>query len=151
MTTKMRGHSGKTITQKSRNSCFLNGRSCGCMGTVDSRCNFAQSQNQIQTLKKCLYCHMYCAQLWAHLGAIATAFCAVSNRHPCALRMSRHQPRLFRILHFHRESSILKTPFAILKFCPRSGRGRWPHTLKNPCFFDPMPKFEWTSSGALKN
>ena len=34
----------------------------------------------IQTLKKCLFCHVYCAQLWAHLGAIAIASCAVSNR-----------------------------------------------------------------------
>jgi len=38
-----------------------------------------------------------------------------------------------------------------LKFCPRSGRGRWPHTLKNPCFFDPMPKFKWIISRAPKN
>ena len=53
--------------------------------------------------------------------------------------------------HIHRESSLLKTPFAILKFCPRSGRGRWPHTLQNPCFFDPMPKFNWRISGAPKN
>jgi len=27
---------------------------------------------------------------------------------------------------------------------------RSPHTLKNPCFFDPTPKFEWTISGAPK-
>jgi hypothetical protein len=53
--------------------------------------------------------------------------------------------------NIHRESSLLKTPFAILKFCPRSGRGRWPHTLKNPCFFDPMPKFKRTISGAPKS
>jgi len=33
---------------------------------------------------------------------------------------------------------------------PRNGRGRWPHTLKNPCFFDPMPKFKRTISGAPK-
>jgi len=50
----------------------------------------------------------------------------------------------------NRESSLLKTPFAILKFWPRCGRGRWPHTLKTPCFFDPMPKFKWTISGAPK-
>ena len=41
-----------------------------------------------------------------------------------------------------RESSFLKTPFAILKFCPR--------IQKRPCFFDPMPKFEWTISWAPK-
>ena len=49
--------------------------------------------------------------MWAHLGTIATAFCAVSNRHPCALRMSRHQPRLFRILHFEIGSGLtIQTP-----------------------------------------
>jgi len=37
---KMRGHSGEKIEQKSRNSCLVNG---GCIGTVDSRRNFAQS------------------------------------------------------------------------------------------------------------
>jgi len=31
-------------------------------------------------VQKCLCCHINCAQLWAHLGAIATASCAVSNR-----------------------------------------------------------------------
>ena len=40
---KMRGHSGKKIAQKSRNSCQVNGRSCGCIGTIDSRLNFVQS------------------------------------------------------------------------------------------------------------
>ena len=43
MTQKMRGHSGKTIAQKSRNSFSVNGRSCGCIGTVNSSRNFAQS------------------------------------------------------------------------------------------------------------
>jgi len=33
---KMRGHPGKKIAQKSRNSCTVNGRGCGCIGTVDS-------------------------------------------------------------------------------------------------------------------
>jgi len=31
-------------------------------------------------LKECLCCHTYCTQLWAHLGAIVTASCTVSNR-----------------------------------------------------------------------
>jgi len=31
MTKKMRGHSGKKIARKSRNSCFVNGRGCGCI------------------------------------------------------------------------------------------------------------------------
>jgi len=58
----------------------VNCRSCGCIGTVDSERNFAQSYNQIQTLKKCSGCHIYCAQLCAHLRAIVTSSCAVSNR-----------------------------------------------------------------------
>jgi len=36
--------------------------------------------NQIQTLKECLSCHMYCAQLWPRVAAIVTVSCAVSNR-----------------------------------------------------------------------
>ena len=40
---KMRGNSGKKIARKSRNSCKANGRGCGCIGTVDSRRNLAQS------------------------------------------------------------------------------------------------------------
>ena len=54
------------------------------------------------------------------------------------------------ILFQVRESSLLQIPFAILKCCPRCGRGRWPHTLKKPCFFDPMPKFKWRISGRPK-
>ena len=34
----------------------------------------------IQTLKECLFCHIYCAQLCAHMRAIVTVSCAVSNR-----------------------------------------------------------------------
>jgi len=80
MTKKMRGHLGKKIAQKSRNSCRVNGRGCACIGTVDSRRNFTQSYNQIQTLKECLCCHIYCAHHWPRLAAIVTASCAVSNR-----------------------------------------------------------------------
>jgi len=58
----------------------VNGQSCGCIGTVDSERNFAQSYNQIQTLKKCSGCHIYCAPLCAHLRAIVTSSCTVSNR-----------------------------------------------------------------------
>jgi len=36
MIKKMMGHSGKKIARKSRNSCAMNGRGCGCTGTVDS-------------------------------------------------------------------------------------------------------------------
>ena len=39
---KMRGHPGEKIAQKSRNSCIVNGRGCGCIGTVDSGIKYAQ-------------------------------------------------------------------------------------------------------------
>ena len=34
----------------------------------------------ILTLNECLFCYIYCAQLYAHLRAIVIASCAVSNR-----------------------------------------------------------------------
>ena len=43
LTKKLRGHSGEKIAQKSRNSCKLNGRGCGCIGTVDSGPRCSQS------------------------------------------------------------------------------------------------------------
>jgi len=43
------------------------------MRTVDSGPKWAQSWNQIQTLKDCLCCHIYCAQLGAHVGKIVGA------------------------------------------------------------------------------
>ena len=51
MTKKMRGHLGKKVARKSRNSCRVNSRSCGCIGTVDSGPKCAHSWNQIHTLK----------------------------------------------------------------------------------------------------
>jgi len=81
---KISGHSGKRIAQKSRKI----GRSCGFTRTADTERNFAQSQNQIQTLKECLFCHIYCAQLCTRVFFfppngpsfwIVTASCAVSN------------------------------------------------------------------------
>ena len=41
----------------------MNSRDCGCIGTVDSGPKCAQYWNQIQTLKDCLCCHIYCAHL----------------------------------------------------------------------------------------
>jgi len=40
---KMRGHLGQKIAQKSRSSCKVNGRGCGCIGTVDSEPKCVQS------------------------------------------------------------------------------------------------------------
>ena len=74
------------------------------------------------------------------------------SRHPHRpTPISRNFNERFSKIQVHRESSLLKTPFAILKFCPRSWRGRLLHTLENPCFFDPMPKIKWRISGAPKN
>jgi len=53
---------------------------CGSTRTLNSGPKCAQSWNQIQTLIKCLFCHIYCAQLRAHLGKIIRASRAVSNR-----------------------------------------------------------------------
>jgi len=40
---KIEGPSGEKKAQKSRNSCKVNGRGCGCIGTVDSGPKCAQS------------------------------------------------------------------------------------------------------------
>ena len=40
---KNEGPFGEKIAQKSRNSCTIKGRGCGCIGTVDSRCNLART------------------------------------------------------------------------------------------------------------
>jgi len=63
----MRGHSGKKIARKSRHSCIVNSRSCGCIGTVDSDPKCAHSWNQIQTLEYYLFCHIYCVHLWTRV------------------------------------------------------------------------------------
>jgi len=76
---KMRGHSGKKFARKSRNSCWVNGRGCGCIGIVDAEHKCAHSWNQIQTLKECHFCHIYYSQVSAHLCTTVTASRAVSN------------------------------------------------------------------------
>jgi len=77
---KLRSHLGKKIAEKSRNSCQVNGRGCGSIGTVDSVSKCSKSYNEIQTLKECLFCHICCSQLCAHLRAIVTGSRTVSNR-----------------------------------------------------------------------
>jgi len=80
MTMKSRGHSGKQIARKSRNSCRLNGRSCGCIGTVDPGPKCAHSWDQIQTLKESLFCHTYSAYLCSPVFGTVIVSRAVSNR-----------------------------------------------------------------------
>ena len=48
---KNEGPFGEKNAQKSRNSCSINSRSCGCIGTVESGSKCAHSWNQIWTLK----------------------------------------------------------------------------------------------------
>jgi len=52
----------------------------GCIGTFDSGPKCAQSWNQIQTLKDCLFCHIYCANLGKPWHRTVTTSCTVSNR-----------------------------------------------------------------------
>jgi hypothetical protein len=59
----LRGH---WIAPKSRNSCRASGAEVGAEGIVTKGTNQRKSQNQIQTLKECCCCHVYCAHLWYH-------------------------------------------------------------------------------------
>ena len=92
---KMRGHLGKKIVPKSRNKLSSERLGCGSIRTVDSRRKFAQFWNQIQTLKECLCCHIYCAQLRAHLadavGGKSAESCLFVNRcvNKCALSLAQ--------------------------------------------------------------
>jgi len=91
---KIEGPFGQKISRKSRNSCEVNGWSCECMGTVDSRPKCSHSWNQIKTLKECLFCHIHCADLWPRLVSIVTASCAVSYRESWYPRGSPRPPEV---------------------------------------------------------
>jgi len=80
MTKKLKGHSRKKFAQKSRNNWCVNGRGCGCIGTVDSGPQCAQSWDQTQTIKNNISCHIYCVYRCTHLDRTVTASRAVSNR-----------------------------------------------------------------------
>ena len=86
---KLMGYSGKKIAQKPRNSCKVNGRGCGFIGTVDLRRTFVQSCNQIQTLKECLSCHIYCAQLRPRLPQLLQPLAQSLIGSPGTLAQSR--------------------------------------------------------------
>jgi len=80
MTKKLRGDSGKNSAQKSRNSWGVNGRSCGCIGTIDLGPKCAQFYDQIQTLKYLFCCHLYCVHVCKHVYRTVVASLVVSNR-----------------------------------------------------------------------
>ena len=62
---KIEGPLGKKIAQKSRNRRRVSGRGVGAEGIVTKGANWRkpESWKQIQTLKDCLYCQIYCARL----------------------------------------------------------------------------------------
>jgi hypothetical protein len=70
----LRGH---WIAPKSRNSCRASGAEVGAEGIVTKGTNQRKSQNQIQTLKECLCCHIYCAQFGLPWATIVGICCAV--------------------------------------------------------------------------
>ena len=61
---------GGKISQKSRNSCTMNGRGCECIGTADSRRNFAQSWTKYKRSKNVFAVTsiaLSCKHIWAQL------------------------------------------------------------------------------------
>ena len=137
----MRGNSGKKISQKSRNSCSLNSRSCGCIGTVDSGPKCAHSHNQIQTLKSRFSCHIYCA-------------------HYCnwySLLRSLHNPRQsyqawLAVRQFHaairRQEQVKRTGRGCRAIFPRIDQGlALVLPLCSPLSLHPGPRFPVTHRG----
>jgi len=78
----MRGHGVNFFekkAEKSRISHRVSGGGSGSTQTVDARLKYAPSWNQIQTLKNCLCCHIYCVHRCTHLYRNVTAYHVVSN------------------------------------------------------------------------
>ena len=69
----------KKIARKLRISHRVNGGGVGAHGQLTQGANWSKSQNQIQTLKECLCCHIYCAHLETPWHRTVTAFRAVSD------------------------------------------------------------------------
>jgi len=90
----MRGHCGKKIVQKSRNSCWVNGGGVGAHrqltqgGGVGAHGQLTlgahlRNPGTKYNRSKNSFSHIYCARLRAHLGSTVTtvtASCVVSNR-----------------------------------------------------------------------
>ena len=74
---KMKGQKNK---RKTRKKLYSERWGRGRRGHGDKGRKLAQSWNQIQTLKDCLCCHIYCAQLGPPWARIVGACRAVSNR-----------------------------------------------------------------------
>jgi len=69
---KMRGHLGKNISQKSRNSYRLNGGGVGTHGQLTPGPDVLSPRFKYKSSKNC-FSHIYSAQLRAHLGKIVGA------------------------------------------------------------------------------
>jgi len=100
MTKKLRGPSGKKLAQKSRNSCIVNGRGCGCIGTVDSRHNFfAILEPNTNAQRMSLLSHLLRSAVGT-FGRDCLFFCAVSNResryHPNRSKQQSHKTGLLK-------------------------------------------------------
>jgi len=91
---QIEGPIGGKIAQKSRNSRRVWGGGVGAKGVVKTGINWHQSWNQIQTLKACFGCQIYCAQLGPPWATIVEAFRAVSNRE--SLTLHAHLAGLFK-------------------------------------------------------
>ena len=63
LTKKLTGCLGKKIARKSRNSCCMNGGGVGAHRQLTRGLRWAHFWKQIQTLKECLCCHIYCVHL----------------------------------------------------------------------------------------
>jgi len=61
------------IEHKSTKSRRMGGGGVGATGMVTKGINWRQSWNQIQTLKECLCCHIFCAQVGAPCSKIVGA------------------------------------------------------------------------------
>ena len=102
---KWRGHLGK-VARTSRNSLQVSGGGVGVQGQWTRGINWHQSWNQIQTLKDCLSCHIYCAQLGVPWDKMDGWSRAVSS--PCTLGASQCVCTLFtRLLYSPRPLCVL--------------------------------------------
>jgi len=79
------------IAQKSRISHRVNGGVVGAQWTVDSGANWRKSSNQIQTLKECLLCHIYCA----HLDTLTSSFSFSSRESQFVKAGTKNVPDMF--------------------------------------------------------
>jgi len=87
MLKKMRGHSGKQIARKSRNSCVINGRDCAWFGQLTQGVISRNPRTKYKRSKNVFAVTLYCAYYWPRFVTIVTVSCALYNResrYPCS-------------------------------------------------------------------